>query len=280
MKTFSGLSINPITPTIGAEISGVDLSQPLTEPIVNAIYQALLEHQVIFFPNQHISPQNHLDFAKAFGGLDQPHPIYPNVPGFEQIVILENDGNNPLFTDEWHTDVTFRTHPPFATVLYTHTLPPCGGDTLWANMHAAYETLPSDVKAFLADKEAVHDMGSFRNDFIAQGGVEELNDAMRRVGSAVHPVIAHHPATGRPYINVNRSFAIHILGMATPESARWLSFLFDHVSDPLYQIRFRWELNTLAMWDNRGTQHYAVADYFPNNRRMHRVTVVNDKRVQ
>lgn len=272
------LIIDPITPKIGAEIHGVDLSKPLPESTIEAIYQILVDYLVIFFRDQDISPQAHLDFAQAFGELDQPHPIYPNVPSYEQIVLLENDADNPPDTDDWHTDLTFRQNPPFASILFAHTVPPSGGDTLWANMYEAYSTLPDYIKAGLADLEAVHDMGAFRNDYIAQGGVEALNAAMTKLGSAVHPVVKYHPITQRPYLYVNRSFTVHVLNMLVPESNRLLTYLLDHINNPSFQVRFRWRANSLAMWDNRVTQHYAVADYLPHRRRMHRITVLNDFR--
>ncbi len=275
------LNIDPLTPAIGAEISGIDLTAPLDESTFDAIYQALLDYQVIFFRDQAISPQTHLEFAKNFGELDTPHHVYPHVEGFDNIVLLENDAHHLPDTNDWHTDLTFKPNPPFASILHAQEVPATGGDTIWASMYAAYDALPDDMKVRLADLSAVHDMGSFRNNYInQQEGIEALNQAMAKVGSAVHPGIKHHPVTGKPYLYVNQSFTNHILNMTTRESDRLLQYLFNHIECPEFQVRFRWKSNSIAMWDNRVTQHYAVADYSPHYRRMHRVTVVNDKRVQ
>lgn len=273
--------VDSLTPAIGAEISGIDLTQSLNNALLDSIYQALLDHQVIFFRDQAISPQAHLEFARSFGELDTPHHVYPHVKEFNQIVLLENDEKRPPDTNDWHTDLTFKPNPPFASILHAQDVPESGGDTIWASMYAAYDALPDDIKARCARLSAVHDMGSFRNNYINEDGdTDELNQAMATVGSAVHPVVKQHPMTGKSYLYVNQSFTNHILNMTTAESDRLLQYLFNHIESPEFQVRFRWQSNSIAMWDNRVTQHYAVADYLPNYRRMHRITVVNDKRVQ
>ena len=279
--TIENLVIDPLTPAIGAEISGVDLTQPLEESMFDAIYQALLDYQVIFFRNQAISPQAHIEFAESFGELDSPHHVYPHVQGFNEIVLLENDEKRPPDTNDWHTDLTFKPNPPFASILHAQEVPATGGDTIWASMYAAYDALPDDIKKRCAELSAVHDMGSFRNDYIDDtGDTSALNEAMTKVGSAVHPVIKQHPITGKSYLYVNQSFTNHIVNMTTAESDRLLQYLFNHIESPEFQVRFRWQPDSIAMWDNRVTQHYAVADYLPHYRRMHRITVVNDKRIQ
>ena len=277
MNTLN-LEIDVLTPAIGAEISGVDLSKALDDRTIEAIYQALLDHLVIFFRDQKISPQAHIAFAEAFGELDVPHPIYPHVAGFERVVLLENDAERPPDTNDWHTDMTFHQEPPFASVLYSREVPETGGDTLWASMYAAYDALPSEMKAHLANLSAMHDMGSFRNQYLAEGGIDALNEAMSNVGSAVHPVVGHHPVTDKPFLHVNASFTAHVVDMSTRDSDRLLHYLYNHIDRPEFQVRFRWQADCVAMWDNRVTQHYAVADYMSRYRRMHRVTVVNDRR--
>ncbi len=271
------LTIESMTPAIGAEVSGVDFGRPLTSATADAIYQALIDHLVIFFHDQSLTPEAHLAFARSFGELDTPHHIYPHVVGFEQIVRLENHPDRPPDTHVWHTDLTFKKKPPFASILWAKEVPPVGGDTLWVSMYAAYEALPAAMKTMLDGLSAVHDMGSFRNDYLA-GGVTALNEAMRTVGSAVHPIVPRHPVTGRPFLYVNKGFTVQIAGQSTPDSDRLLAYLFDHIDQPEFQIRFRWRAGTVAMWDNRVTQHYAVADYQQQARCMHRVTVVNDRR--
>jgi taurine dioxygenase len=272
------LCVDRLTPTIGALIDGIDLSADLSETMLNRIYELLIEHLVIFFPNQALTPDTLLAFAKTFGELDAPHHVYPHVPGYERIVLLENDGNRLPNTDVWHTDLTFKQNPPFASILYAKAIPKSGGDTLWCSMYAAYDALPDGMKADLHDLSAVHATGSYWNQFYAQGGIARLNEGMAAMGAAVHPIVARHPVTRKPFLYVNRHFTTHVLGMSSSDSQRLLATLFDHINQPEFQIRFRWHLGTVAMWDNRVTQHYAVADYLPQYRCMHRVTVVNDRR--
>jgi taurine dioxygenase len=275
----SDLRIDALTPAIGANITAIDISQPIDGDTLDAIYQALIDHLVIIFPEQTILPAAHLAFAESFGELDQPHHVYPHVPGFERIVSLENDADRPPETNAWHTDLTFKQNPPFASILYARAVPVTGGDTLWASMYAAYDALPSGMKEQLAGLSAVHDMGSFRNQYLArENGVQALNEAMAKVGSAVHPMVRNHPVTGRPFLFVNQSFTTHVVGMSSHESHRLLRYLFDHINQPEFQFRLRWQANSLVMWDNRVTQHYAVADYMPHYRLMHRVTVIDDRR--
>lgn len=275
----SDLRIDPVTPALGANITGIDLSQPTDSDTLDAIYQTLIDHLVIIFPEQTILPAAHLAFAESFGELDQPHHVYPQVPGFERIVLLENDADRPPDTNAWHTDLTYKQNPPFASILYAREVPVTGGDTLWASMYAAYDALPAGMKEQLTSLSAVHDMGSFRNQYVArENGVQALNEAMAKVGSAVHPMVRNHPVTGRPFLYVNQSFTTHVVGMSSHESHRLLRYLFDHIDQPEFQFRLRWQAKTLVMWDNRVTQHYAVADYTPRYRLMHRVTVIDDRR--
>jgi taurine dioxygenase len=275
----SDLRIDALTPAIGANITAIDLSQPIDGDTLDAIYQALMDPLVIIFPEQTILPAAHLAFAESFGELDQPHHVYPHVPGFERIVLLENDADRPPDTNAWHTDLTFKQNPPFASILYARAVPVTGGDTLWASMYAAYDALPSGIQELLTDLSAVHDMGSFRNEYLArENGVQALNEAMAKVGSAVHPMVRNHPVTGRPFLFVNQSFTTHVVGMSSHDSHRLLRYLFDHINQPEFQFRLRWQANSLVMWDNRVTQHYAVADYMPHYRLMHRVTVIDDRR--
>ena len=273
------LQIDPLTPAIGAAIAGVDLSRPLDAATLDRIYQALLDHLVIFFRDQAITPDQQLAFAAGFGEIDQPHPIYPHVASAPQVVLLENGPDSPPDTNDWHTDLTFYERPPFASVLHAQSVPRTGGDTLWASMYAAYDALPGEVKRQVEGLSALHEMGDFRNGFLAEEqGVEALRQAMARIGCAVHPVVRRHPVTGRPFLYVNRSFTSHIVGQRKPESDRLLAYLFDHIDRPEFQVRFRWTPNALAFWDNRVTQHYAVSDYLPARRRRHRVTVIEDRR--
>jgi len=205
--------------------------------------------------------------------------VYPHVDDFAEIVKLENDGARPADTDEWHTDLTFQPNPPFASILHAVDVPALGGDTLWASMCAAYDALPDAVKTQLAPLSAQHDFGSFRNNTLGSGNdIAALNAAFADAGMAVHKVIARHPVSGRRILYVNQSFTRHIVGMSIPDSDRLLHYLYNHTNRPEFQVRFRWSKGAVAMWDNRATQHYATADYGASYRRMHRVTVLNDRR--
>jgi len=278
--TRASMTVKPLTRALGAEISGIDLTETPDQATLDAIYDALIEHLVIFFRDQPMEPEAHLTFARSFGEPEPPHPVYPHAPGFENVMVLANDADNPPDTNDWHTDVTFRQNPPFASILCAKEVPETGGDTLWASMYAAYDALPDEMKTYLEDKTAIHDFGDFRNDFIKQeGGIQALNTALARVGSALHPVVQRHPVTGRPFLFVNRPFTVQVVDLNSRESDRLLEYLFDHIDRPEFQVRFRWEPDSVAMWDNRVTQHYAVADYMPDRRRMHRVTVVDDRRI-
>ena len=194
--------INNLTPTIGAEISGIDLSKDLNSQNLDNIYKNLIEHKVIFFRNQNLKPEDHIAFAKSFGDIEPPHPIYPHVENFPEITLLENDPSNPPDTDEWHTDVTFKTKPPFTSILYSKEIPPSGGDTLWCSLTAIYDDLPENIKSDLETKRAVHDMGAFRNNFSSDDNEEyskKLNAGFEKFGNAVHPIIKVHPISKKKF---------------------------------------------------------------------------------
>ena len=270
--------VEAITPAIGAEVSGVSLNKDLNSDTVEKIYNTLIKHQVIFFREQNLTPESHLKLAKSFGDIDPGHPVYPHVEGFQSIVLLKNYANSKPDTNDWHKDFTFKSNPPFASILHGVSVPKVGGDTLWASMSAAYESLPDGWKEDLEGLKAIHDMGTFRNDFYREGGVDSVNSALKKVGSAVHKVVEKHPISGLKYLNVNQSFTRNIVNESQGSSDHILQSLFKHMAKPEFQVRFSWENNSVAIWDNRITQHYAICDYLPNLRHMHRITVINDKR--
>ena len=274
-------NLEQITPTIGAEISNIDLSQDLSEEKLDQIYQDLIHYKVIFFRNQEISPKNHIALAKSFGEIEPPHPVYPHVKDFPEIVLLENDANNPPDTDEWHTDVTFKSDPAFASILYSKIIPPSGGDTLWCSLSAIYEALPDDTKKYLETLRAVHDMGSFRNNFIDddnEKSAQNVNEGFQKFGNAIHPMVKVHPISKNKLLYINPGFTSQIVGMNMTDSNNLLTYLFNFMNKPEFQIRFKWSANTIAIWDNRCTMHYAIGDYMPHHRQMNRITVLNDKR--
>jgi taurine dioxygenase len=278
-------TIKPITPTIGAEITGIDLREPLTVQDADAIYEALLDHQVIFFRDQNdLSPESHLRLAKMFGEPEPPHPTYPHAPENPSVMVLEHGPNTPKAdTDGWHTDLTWRGDVPFATLLYSCVSPRIGGDTLWSSMSAAYENLPQGMKETIADLRAIHDLSDFRNNFTVG---EEDGQATKLMGElasgkwpmAIHPLVQPHPVTGVPHLYCNEGFTMQIVGWRSSDSRRLLNYLFDHMRQAEFQVRFRWTPGTLCIWDNRCTMHLAVSDYFPQHRKMHRVTITNDLR--
>ena len=273
--------LNKLSPELGAEISGIDLSKDFNEEIQNKIYNDLIRYKVLFFRDQNITPQFHIEFAKSFGSIEEPHPVYPHVDGFPEIVLLENDKDNPPDTDEWHTDVTFKNDPPFASVLYSKIIPEVGGDTLWSSLSKIYDALPNELKGQIENLRAIHDMGSFRNNYMNDDDKEssiKLNKGFQEFGNAVHSVVKEHPISNERFLYINPSFTSQIVGMTTTDSNNLLSYLFNFMCKPEFQIRFKWTPNTLVIWDNRCTMHYAIGDYMPNKRVMHRVTVLNDRR--
>ena len=271
------MNIELLTPALGAEID-IDLGN-ITRQDAQAVYDALMAHQVVFFRNQTMTPEQHITLAGHFGEIDVPHPIYQNHPVIPAITVLENDADHPPDTNDWHKDLTFRESPPFMSILYAKKVPETGGDTLWANMALAYDRLTPHLRTMLETLEAVHDIGCFRNDYLgADSNINAMNEGVRNNGAWVHPVVDTHPVTGAKYINVNRSFTQHIVGLLKAESDRLLQYLYSHIDQPEHQVRFRWRDHSVAIWDNRVTQHYALADYLPGYRCMNRVTVTSDRR--
>ena len=271
--------IKPLTPAIGAVVEGVDLGQPLSDDLLGAIRQALLDHKVIFFEDQHITAVQHRDFAARFGDL-HTHPLYPGVPEAPELFILDNHAGNPTDNDSWHTDVTFIETPPMASILYAKSLPALGGDTLWSNMQLAYEALSAPMRDFLVGLDAVHD---FARGFPTRGIVANAAGAGRHAEEVakhppvLHPVVRTHPETGADGLFVNYGFTERIKGLRRKESDAILAMLFAHIQQPEFLVRWRWSENAIAFWDNRITQHYAVNDYLPHRRIMNRATVLGDR---
>tara|TARA_B100000959_G_scaffold162287_1_gene169959 strand:- start:371 stop:1216 length:846 start_codon:yes stop_codon:yes gene_type:complete len=278
---LSAIQINKLTPNIGAEIVGKKIFDDLTTTVCDKIYETLIENKVIFFRNQELTNDQHIKFAKSFGEIEPPHPVYPHVDQYPEIVLLENDENRPPDTDVWHTDVTFKPNPPFASILYSKIIPSSGGDTLWSCLSSIYDALPNDIRKYLETLKAVHDMGDFRNTYTNNepiGAAHKLNEGHKKFGSSIHPIVKKHPVTNNNYIYINPGFTNHIVGLNATDSSNLLNYLFNFMNKPEFQIRFKWTNNTVAMWDNRCTMHYAIGDYMPYKRTMHRVTILNDKR--
>lgn len=234
---------------------------------------------MIFFENQRMTPVQHRDFAARFGAL-HTHPLYPGVPEAPELFILDNHAGNPTDNDAWHTDVTFIETPPMGSILYARSLPPNGGDTVWANMKAAYDALSPVFREFLSGLDAVHDFarGFPQRGIVANAaGAEKHAKALAEHPPVLHPVIRTHPETGEDGLFVNFGFTERIKGLRRKESDAILAMLFEHVTRPEFQVRWRWSDNAVAFWDNRVTQHYAVNDYLPARRVMNRATILGDR---
>jgi taurine dioxygenase len=266
-----------VTPAIGAEIFGVDLARPLDDGTFETLHSALLEHLVIFFRDQTMTPDQQVAFAERFGQVEEPHPVFDILDENPKVTVLETLGDTGIFNDTWHTDVTFKPRPAMGTILLGRDIPPCGGDTLFASLYAAYDALSDSMKAFLKGLTATHDfIHAFGDTVMRRDGAERYVELKQQYPSVSHPVIRSHPETGRPMLFVNETFTVKINELSDNESAALLAMLVNHVKRPEFQTRFRWQQNSMAFWDNRCTQHYAARDYQPHHRLMHRITLLGD----
>ena len=274
-EPYETITVDKLTPLIGAVVAGADLSRAPTDRQLAEILRALHENLVIFFRDQTLTPQQHLAFGRLFGELHL-HPAAPHEPGLPELMTIHADRNTPRANGEsWHTDVSCDPEPPMGSILYIRQCPPQGGDTLFASMYAAYEALSDRMKAHLDGLVAVHDGEHVYRGLFANFGVADKPSYPR----AEHPVIRTHPATGRKALYVNRWFTLRILGLPLAESDALLAYLYDHAEDPLFQCRFRWQPRSVAFWDNRCVQHRALWDYWPHTRSGHRVTIKGEKPV-
>lgn len=271
--TFTALG-----PNIGAQVSDVDLSRPLSDAQFEQLYHGLLRHQVLFLRNQVITPEQQRALAVRFGDL-HIHPVYPHAAGVEEIIVLDTHQDNPPDNDNWHTDVIFIETPPAIAILASKLLPESGGDTLWASGIAAYEALSAPFKTLLTGLQEEHDFKKSFQEFKYRKTEEEhqrWQQAVAKHPPVTHPVIRTHPVSGRKALFVNEGFTTRLVGLSEKESDALLGFLFAHITKPEFQVRWRWQENDVAIWDNRVTQHYANADYYPARRVMHRATVLGD----
>ncbi len=275
MASPNGIAVRPIAGALGAEIEGVDLSRPLDAAAAAAIRRALLEHLVIFFRDQKLTPQQQLAFARAFGEpMEYPQlKGLPDCPLITPVVKLEHERVN--FGGVWHSDTTYLERPPMGSMLYAIEIPPCGGDTLFANQYLAYEALSEGLRRTLAGLVGV-------NTSTKAAASKTREDRMRAAGEDLkvlageHPVVRTHPETGRKSLYVNVGHTERFKGWSEAESRPLLEFLFAHQVQPEFTCRFRWQPGSLAFWDNRCTQHNPVNDYHGYRRVMHRVTLAGD----
>jgi taurine dioxygenase len=273
------IAVKPIAGALGAEIEGVDLSEPLDNASFAAVHQALLEHLVIFFRDQHLTAEQHLAFGRRFGTLNV-HDFVAGMPRHPEIIeVRKEPGETENFGGGWHSDVSYLEKPALGSILYAKDVPDHGGDTLFANMYLAYETLSDGMKRLLGGLKAVHSAGRFygpSSTYFRDASMQLLYSPEAE-HEMEHPVVRTHPETGRKGLYVNSGFTTRFAGMTVEESTPLLKFLFDHAARPEFTCRFRWQKNSIAFWDNRSVQHYALNDYQGQRRVMQRVTVDGDR---
>lgn len=259
---------------IGAEIRGLDLTQPLSPSQFEQLHAAFVKHEVLVFRSQDISLEQQMAFGKLFGELSI-HPFSPNLDQQREVIVLDYSADNPpALTDQWHADETFRVAPPSITILRSKVVPAYGGDTLFASMTAAYTGLSERMKQYIHGLEAIHDFKPWRHLFTSSEAHQtKLRELERQFPNPSHPVVRIHPVTGRRSINVNAQFTTKIKGLKEDESSMILQYLYSRAQIPEFQLRVKWEPHTVVMWDNRSTHHYAPHDYYPQRRTMNRVTI-------
>jgi taurine dioxygenase len=272
--SYETISVQPVTPTIGAEIGNVDLTQSLSEQTQRELNDALLKHLVLFFRDQDLDFDQHKRLGRYFGDLH----IHPNVPGAdghpEILRIHADDKTKRIAGDKWHSDVSCEETPPMGSILRLHTLPESGGDTLFANMYAAYDALSEPMQEMLGKLTAIHDGAP---NYAQRNQLAGLDNSDRVFPRAEHPVVRTHPVTGRKAIFVNPAFTTGIKDVPADEAEALLQFLFVHIAKPQFHCRFQWQPNSIAFWDNRCVHHHAMWDYYPQVRSGYRVTIEGDR---
>ncbi|MHB1487730.1 MAG: TauD/TfdA dioxygenase family protein [Acidimicrobiales bacterium] len=271
------MEITRIGPVFGAEVHGVDLAHDLSDEDFTAIRAALVEHEVLVLRDQDITPAQQIAFGRRFGDL-LVSPFSPNADDNPELVVLDNhSANPPALTDVWHADETYRSAPPMATILRANILPALGGGTMFASMRAAYDLLSDRMKDLIRGLTALHDFGRFDGLF---PGTPEARRRLHEIELAYphpdHPVVRIHPESGKPVIYVNAHFTKRINELPEDEGRAVLDLLLSRASVPEVQLRVQWQKHTMVMWDNRSVQHYALHDYYPQRRRMERVTIAGD----
>jgi len=270
---YRTIEIRKLTPNIGAEVCGVDLSKPLDDRQFQEVHDALLDHLVIFLHDQKVSVEQHKEFGWRFGKLDRHPSASPLLADHPEIYVIKADETSTWVAgEEWHSDVSCDAEPPMGSILYLTTVPPDGGgDTMFANMYLAYERLSSPIRKMLDRMTAIHD-----GEHVYRGR-DRVDDRSTTYPRAEHPVFRTHPITGKKCLFVNRLFTTRIVGLGENESAAILEMLYRHIETPEFCVRFKWRPNSIAFWDNRCVQHRAVWDYYPNKRYGQRVTIRGDK---
>ena len=276
------ITVTPVSGALGADVTGIDLSAPLSNTQWDSIHRAFLDHHVLRFNGQNVTPSQHEDFAKRFGPI-VPYPFGKGIEGHPDVLeIRKNPTDKRNFGGTWHSDTTYLPVPPLATMLVARETPPIGGDTLFMNTHLAYEALSNGMKAMLANLKAFNSSnkryrtGSRAAQLAADTGTALKDPEPGVQTESTHPVVRTHPETGRKSLYINRAHTINFDGWTEPESKPMLDYLFRHMERPDFQCRMSWQEGTLIIWDNRSTQHFAADDYAGHTRVMHRVTIAGD----
>ena len=271
--TAGTLELKKVTAHCGALVEGLDLSRPLKEDSIESLKTALAEHCVLFFRDQHMTPEQQKTLCSHFGPL-HVHPAWPRiVEGHPEIMeIYSDETTQRIAGEDWHSDVSCDAEPPLGTLLYMLETPPTGGDTLFANMYAVFESLSEPLQRFLEGLTAWHD-----GEFVYRGRYDDGLEPSSGYPRTEHPVVRTHPKSGRKLLFVNRIFTTRIVQLAQHESDAVLEILFRQVERPEFHCRFAWQPGSVAFWDNRCAQHHAIWDYFPNRRRGLRVTIQGDR---
>ncbi len=271
--TYQSIEVRKVTPVIGAEILGVDLSKPLGNQTFQEIHDAWMENQVIFFRDQEITHDQHKDFGRRFGELHWHPAVRPQIADHPEILVIHADEKSKRVAGEdWHSDVSCDAEPPMGSILYLKEIPPDGGgDTLFASGYAAFDALSAPMQRFLESLTAFHD-----GEHVYRGRYG-YDDTGKNYPRSEHPVVRTHPVTGRKALFVNRGFTTRIAQLKKAESDAVLDMLYRHVETPEFQCRFKWRPNSIAFWDNRCAQHHALWDYYPHRRHGYRVTIRGDK---
>jgi taurine dioxygenase len=279
--SYQTIDVQPVSGALAAEVSGIDLAQPLDNQTFSEVYQAWNEHLVLFFRDQQLTPEQHLAFGRRFGRLNQ-HPYIAGMRDYPDIIeIIKEPREQRNWGGQWHADLTCLEKPPMGSILYAHEVPAWGGDTLFANMYLAYESLSEGMRSLLDSLVAVHESGEprlYSDGYLSMHGRQ--NDG---ACGTEHPVVRTHPETGRKALYVNRDYTRRFKDMTAEESAPLIRFLFEHAARPEFTCRFRWRQHSVAFWDNRCVHHHALSDFHPGavptgrRRHMHRVTIEGER---
>ena len=272
-RTDVALDVRLLSPTIGAEIRGLDCASDLSDEEIAAIRAVWLERLVVFFPDQHLDDETQIAFAGRFGELTESHPVEPQVLERREVHSIESGKDR---TDFWHTDITFMQRPAMASMLRSIAVPDAGGDTMWSDTRAAYDALAEPLQR-LCDGLSAYHYEQYYAQMVAEGhGNVWEGKKLTRLLPALHPVVRVHPETGRRNLFVNPKFTLRVVDFPEAQSDRLLRLLYDHMTDPRFVVRYHWSPGTLAFWDNRATMHYGIFDYEGERRVMHRVTLRGD----